>query len=113
MKYVYLASPYSHADPAVRLQRYHDVAKIAGWLMLSHHVVFCPITHSHQIGVALGRPVDHEFWLAQDTPLLVHASNVFVAQLEGWRISRGVAHEIDLAKQIGIPITYIDPEGII
>lgn len=110
MDYTYLASPYSHSDPAVRLKRYHDVAYVAGRLMLHGEVVFCPITHSHQIGVAIDRPVDHEFWLRVDTPFLVHASRVKILRLDGWESSRGVAYEEELARTLGIKVFYLFPE---
>jgi hypothetical protein len=108
MDYTYLASPYSHVDEAVRLKRYHEVAAYAGCLALLGEIVFCPITHSHQIGVAINRPVDHEFWLRLDTPFLVHSCRVKVLCLSGWRLSRGVAYEIELAQHLGIPVTYIN-----
>lgn len=107
MHYIYLASAYSHPDPAVRLERYYKVAEVAAKLMKQGEVVFCPITHSHQIGVALDLPVDHDFWSRQDMPFLVHASELMVLMMDGWRESVGVAAEIALAKQLGIPIYFL------
>ncbi len=112
MQYTYLASPYSHADAAVREARYLSVAAAAGRLMAQGENVFCPITHSHAIGEALDRPVDFEFWMWVDTPFLAHASRVTVLLLEGWDKSRGVKHEINLSKTLGIPVDYLTVSGV-
>lgn len=113
MDYTYLASPYSHADEAVRLLRYEQVALVAGKLALTGEIVFCPITHSHQIGVAINRPVDHDFWLRLDRPFLVHASRCKVLRLDGWEKSSGVREEIELSDHLGIPVTYLDLEDFL
>lgn len=108
MIYTYLASPYSHQDEGVRLARYIAVAKAAGELMMQGEVVFCPITHSHQIGIAIDLPTDYTFWMKQDTPFLAHAGSIAVLTLRGWKESRGVTREVAIAKNLGIPVRYID-----
>jgi hypothetical protein len=109
VSYVYLASPYTHKDPAVRLMRYQAAVKKAAQLMRDGEVVFCPIAHSHDIGIALGMPTDHEFWMKQDMPLLANAAKVVVLRIEGWSTSSGVNEEIKYAEQHGIPVEYVDP----
>jgi nucleoside 2-deoxyribosyltransferase len=108
MSYLYLASPYTHKDRAVRLLRHRQAVKKAAQLMLGGAAVFSPIAHSHDIGLFLDRPVDHDFWMMQDLPLLKHADRLMVLRLDGWMESRGMAAEIEYAEANGIPIEYID-----
>jgi hypothetical protein len=109
MSYVYLASPYTHQDRAIRLLRHRAAVKKAAHLMLEGHTVFCPIAHSHDIGLFLDKPVDHEFWMRQDIPLLANASKLLVLRLDGWSSSKGVYEEITYAEAHGIPVEYLDP----
>lgn len=72
-------------------------------------VVFSPISHSHPIDRWFDRPESGTFWKRQDEPFLLGCSKVVVLRLPGWDESLGVAHEIDVALQRGIPVEYIDP----
>ena len=105
----YLASNYSDPDPAVMLERYWAAVRKAAELMLAGECVFSPIAHTHEIGLMLGKPVDHDFWLRQDRAILQHCSMLKVLCLPGWETSKGVAEEISVAKAIGMPIEYIQP----
>lgn len=58
---IYLASPYSDPDPAVREQRYEAACAATVAMLRAGHVVFSPIVHSHPL-VAYGLPTDWAFW---------------------------------------------------
>jgi hypothetical protein len=105
--FVYLASPYSHPDPAVRQQRFEAVCKVAFELMSTGIRVFCPIAHSHPIDIASGVMGSWAFWQYQDAPFLLLCSQLLVLTLPGWKESTGVAYEIKVASARGIPIDYI------
>lgn len=107
----YLASPYSHPDPAERQRRFEATCREAGRLMKRGMAVFSPIAHSHPIEQNFhdGKQEGHEFWLAQDFAVLRHCERLIVLRLEGWEASRGVAAEVEFAGRIGIPVLYIDP----
>ncbi len=109
--FAYLASPYSHADPAVRDERFREACRVAAELMQRGEVVFSPIAHSHSIAEAKPGPwaIDHDFWLRQDAPYLEACSMLYVLALPGWEQSRGVAHEIGRARERGIPVEFISP----
>ncbi len=111
MSFTYLASNYTHPDSAVREYRFQAVCRVAADLMLRGEVIFSPIAHSHPIAEA--RPgdwgVDHEFWKRQDAPYVEACSKMYVLRLDGWEKSRGVAHEIERARERGIPVEFIDP----
>lgn len=108
MNVTYLASPYSHFDPAVMVQRYHAVVREAARRMRRGEVIYCPIAHSHPIGLEMpeGESTNHDFWMKQCIPLLAHSSKLVVYCIPGWDQSRGVNEEIHLAQRLGIPIEY-------
>src|SRR3990167_9554132 len=112
--YIYLASPYTHADPWVKLARYQDACRAAAVLMKRGHVVFSPIAHSHAVEtVGLDRVYSGEFWRHQDIPLLRHADKLIVLTLYGWLQSAGVAWEIELARELDIEVGFMGPEELI
>jgi len=108
LKYIYLASPYSAPTKRERQRRFKQIVKKAGKIMESGVTVFCPIAHSHDIGLHLERPQDHEFWMNQDLPLLFHATALWVVKMKGWKESKGVTEEIAFAKKHHIPIKYLE-----
>jgi hypothetical protein len=46
---IYLASPYSHADDAIRAQWFDAACRAAAELMRAGHTVYSPIVHGHPI----------------------------------------------------------------
>jgi nucleoside 2-deoxyribosyltransferase len=106
---IYLASPYSHVDPAVREQRFTIATRVAAKLIRAGHQVFSPISHSHPIA-SNGVPTDWTFWKAFDRRMLEACDELIVLMLDGWRESRGVQAEINLAIKLGKPIRYVSPE---
>jgi len=104
----YLCSPYSHPEAFVMEQRYQEVCKIAGELMASGDVVFSPIAHSHSIAAQSDLPGSWEFWEQQDRAFLAASSKLVVAMMPGWAESKGVTAEIAIAKELGIPVEYME-----
>lgn len=108
MSYLYLASPYSHPDKEVMEQRFSDVCVIAGRLMASGLVVYCPIASTHPIAVRCDLPRDWDYWKQFDREFIAASSKVIVAMMDGWTVSRGVAAEIAIAHELGIPVEYLE-----
>ena len=112
MDRIYLASPYSHPDSAVRETRYMEAVKAAGRLMKERPgcAVFSPIAHSHMIAEMTRLPSGFEFWQAQDVGFIDHwATRVAVLTLDGWQESRGVKAEIARAEARGLLVEYLEP----
>ena len=103
---IYLASPYSDPDPAVREQRFQAACKAAAWMMRESQMVFSPIAHSHPIA-QYGRSLDWAFWKRYDQAHLANCSAVGVLKLDGWRESRGVQAEVALARGMGLPVSFM------
>jgi len=108
--FIYLASPYSHPDPAEKVKRYEHICRVAGKMMENGEQVFCPIAHSHPIEIlGMTKIHDGDFWLKQDFAILKHAEMLVVCMMPGWSSSHGVNAEIKFAEQNNIPVAYIDP----
>jgi len=106
---IYLASPFSHPDAAVREARFRDACRAAARLMRAGKIVFSPIAHSFPIAQH-GLPVDWHFWEPFDRAHLERCDEVVVLTLDGWRESVGVQAEIRIAAELGKPVRYLDPD---
>ncbi len=104
----YLASPYSHPDPAVREFRFREVCRTAAALLRSGIDVFSPVAHSHPIA-RFGVPTTWEFWQRVDHEYLQSCEGLVVLRLAGWEESVGVRAELELARRWGMPVIEIDP----
>jgi hypothetical protein len=74
-------------------------------------VVFSPISHSHPIAIANPSmpQCDFDYWMKFDEAFLCCSERLLVLMLDGWEESKGVAAEIAIAKEMGIPIEYLGP----
>lgn len=113
MKFIYLASPYTHADPEVRKTRATLAALAAAHLMLAGVTVYSPIAHGHAL--AQVTPVldaqSHSFWMDQCYPMLHHANALYILRAPGWEQSNGVALEHVYAETHGKPI-FVSYNGV-
>lgn len=111
---IYLATPYTHPDPAVRRARFDAVTRAAGALMRRRFLVFSPITMGHPISDACPDiPGDFSYWENACLSYLSEwATALVVLTLDGWRESRGVTTEIAVAREWGLPVKYLSPAGI-
>ena len=103
---IYLASPYSDPDPLVCEQRYGDACRFAASLMRVGRHVFSPIAHSHGIAQH-GVPGDWAYWESLDRRFLGMCDEVAVLMLDGWQESRGVQAEIQIAREMGKPVSFL------
>lgn len=106
---IYLASPYSHPDGAVREQRFRDACCVTARLMERGLTVFSPIVHGHPL-VSHGLPTDWPFWERFDREHLRRCDELVVLTLDGWRESIGVTAEIRIAGELGKPVRYLVPK---
>ena len=107
---IYLATPYSNPDKAVRLARFEYACRIAGRLMAAGHVVFSPIAHTHPIAVRSDLPLDWEYWQRFDREFLKVSEKMVVVMMDGWRESKGISAEVLIAEELQIPIEFIEAE---
>ena len=106
---VYLATPYSHERPAVREHRFNVVNRVAADLMRDGVHIYSPISHTHPIAMAGDLPKGWDFWEQYDRAVLAACMKVIVLRQEGWEESKGVAAEIAIAREMGLPVEFIAP----
>lgn len=109
MKKIYLATPYSHPDPDVRIERFESVNKVAADLMNEGHLVFSPISHTHPIALAGDLPKGWEFWKEYDRTFIEWCDEVHILMLDGWEDSKGVTGEKHIAREMGKPVHFVTP----
>ena len=105
---LYLACPYSDSDPMVRHGRFEAACRAAAGLIRQCKFVFAPIVFSHPL-CAHGTPLDWKFWEQQDRRFVELCDEVVVLTLDGWRESVGVGAEIAIARELGKPVSLLDP----
>ena len=110
MKNIYLACPYSHPDREVRQKRAGLATYVAAHLMENKFIVFSPITHGHAIGGFMSaEKYTWDFWKAHCLSFLHRwADELHVLALENWENSVGVAAELELARELDLPITFLE-----
>ena len=108
-KLIYIASPFTHKDPAIREERTAAACKYAAQLMRNGYVAFSPIAHSTRILQFAELPDTTAFWLQQDLAILERCNEIHVLCLDGWQDSTGVKWELEQATNWSMTIRYIDP----
>ena len=115
----YLACPYSvkAQSPSSRCTEFiakleecraNAATKAAVYLMHSRAWnVFSPITHSHPLHKIGGMQGDWEFWKKIDTEYLEMSCRLVVLCIPGWRESVGVQAEIVIAREMRIPVLFL------
>lgn len=101
---IYLACPYSHEDK--RVMRHRERIATAYTALLFPHPVFSPLTHGKPLEPLLGKRPHHE-WIEQTEGILRVCKNLTVMTLSGWLESKGVLSEIEVAKELGMPVHYL------
>lgn len=108
---IYLCSAYTHSDPAVVEQRFEAACRATAALIRQGKIVLSPIVHSHPL-CRFGLPGDWGFWQRQDITYLQACDEVVVLKLDGWQQSRGVQAEIAMARALGKPVSFIEPNDL-
>lgn len=109
----YLATVYSKHKEGLDAA-YIDAARIAAKLLVAGIKVYSPIAHTHPLAVYGGLdPLDHAIWLPFDEAMMNAADILIVAQMDGWEVSKGIAHEIKFFETRGKPIYDLDPATMV
>lgn len=100
----YFATPYSDPSPAVVESRYLQALVLEVELIHMGYCLLAPIAMSHQQAQRFGLPGHFEFWKDRDELFIDRCDGVIVADIPGWKESRGVTAEIAYAKAQGKPV---------
>jgi len=111
--YYYLSNPYngSYDDKELRAR---IAAQVCGFLLRRNIHAWSPIVHNHAMLKTVEFTLEERrsLILDFDFSLLRHAEAMIIIMMDGWKKSFGVGAEIDLCKQLSIPIKYLDPKDI-
>jgi len=106
---IYLASPYSHPDSAIRRERYAAALLYCKRQMSVGQVIFSPIVYGHQFATAFSLPTDHNYWQGFNERVLIPCNQVHVLALPGHTESEGIRAERAFAEAYGISILVVQP----
>lgn len=107
---IYLASPYSSPSHEVREERFKAVARADLFLNSQGVQSFSPIAHWHVVALENTLPTDASTWSDINKRWVSKASKIAVLCLPGWEQSEGIILELHWAKELDIPVVYLDPE---
>lgn len=109
---IYVASPYWHQDQSIINERMEIVYSIVAKLMRDGNSAVTPML-MHEVVLRHNLPNDFAFWGDYSFNLLKRCDELHVVTIDGWDRSRGVAEEIRFARELNIPVVFIDDEGAI
>lgn len=105
---VYLATPYSKYRFGIE-HAFRDASALAAKLLKLGVKVYSPIAHTHPLAIYGSiDPLDHGIWLPFDEAMMTASHALIVAQMQGWRDSKGVLHEIKFFAEQRKPVFYLD-----
>lgn len=103
----YLATPYSKYPRGIH-HAFVDASEYAAGLLKKGVRVYSPIAHTHPLAI-YGNvdPFDHSIWIPFDETMMELADACLVAEMSGWKESKGVAHEIAFFERAQKPVIYL------
>jgi hypothetical protein len=106
---IYLASPFTHDDPVIRLSRVEAARLMVEKLMFQYRLsVFSPVVYGWAVvSTSPNLPTDFSSWRILNDSMIYACSGVFVLEIGGWKGSAGIEHELRLAQELNKPITFI------
>lgn len=112
--HIYLAAPY-RGTPAEIQERMGIFSRVCRLLRLQGHFVTTPLLHHYTFD---GADIDGDYWLEYSEELLRRlldspytTAALYLLQLPGWDKSSGVAKELSVAAQHGIPVYIVDKDA--
>ena len=104
---IYLASPYSHNNPAVREERFLQTRAFTIFYLRQTFPIFSPIVYGKDMETQLGHTFEN--WQILNDAMVKACTQMWVLQLDGWEDSRGIAHELTLARRLHKQVVYFPP----
>lgn len=106
----YLATPYSKYEGGNLELAFREAARLAAQLMQCGVIVYSPIAHTHPLAIYGDvDPLDHDIWLPFDEAMMQRCDVLIVAQMNGWKDSKGINHEIAFFTKRKRTIFLLDP----
>ncbi|MGC0362904.1 hypothetical protein ABH922_000888 [Rhodococcus sp. 27YEA15] len=98
MRKIFLACPYSHADPGVVESRFIESNRTAAAIVESGNVVFSQVSMSHPINLTFvdkDKAAIGNLWAPIDEIFMDMLDELIILDLPGWDQSSGIKREIE------------------
>lgn len=112
MPFIYLATPYTHQQQKVMQRRYELAKSVVETLTDRGEVVYSPVVYCHPLVAGRDKQAkrrDFNIWRHHNMAFLRVCWELWVVQFAGFSESQGMAAEIELAKQLHLPIQWWKP----
>jgi hypothetical protein len=106
-KFWYLATTYT-IHKTGKEQANLDASKMSAFLQDNDIFVFSPVAHFHDMHGFSKNGDDYEFWMKYCFKFVSLSKGVIVCTMPGWEQSKGIAREVKLALELGLPAIYTD-----
>jgi len=96
MRIYYLASPYTHHEKSVRVERFKAANKAAAHLIERKLIVYSPISMTHPIDEVMAdedATLGSDYWVNFDEAFMEFCTEMIILPLEGWQASSGIKRE--------------------
>lgn len=103
---IYLASPYNHRDPRVKVIRYEAAKQVVVDYLHQGTYIYSPILHNHPVAMIKDLGTEKE-WLDYDFTMLRRCDELWILMVPGTEMSSGVRQEIEHAKELRLPIKEV------
>lgn len=105
--YIYLASPYHHAEMSTMERRAYLAREMAAQLAVRGKLVYCPIASWHEAAKEFKLPKTFDYWRQLNVEFLRRSDHLYILRIPGWAVSAGINDEVALAQNLGLPITLV------
>lgn len=107
MTFGYVASPYTTDDREQQAAWIDATMRYCRDSFLENEPVYSPIVHWEGIADIYNLPTDAAAWSVQNRAMLRAADVLIVLCLPGWENSKGIAMEIEWAKELEKDVIYV------
>lgn len=106
--FIYVASPYSHKNPAIEEERFKTAQKFIAEMQSanSKDLYYSPIVYFHPLKVKFNLPGTFESHREVDLDTIRICDKLLILTMPGWADSVGVTEEIEFARSLNKPIEY-------
>ncbi len=104
---IYLATPYTHKNDEIREIRFRQACMIGAKLIEEGHRLFSPIVAYHPMSWYGNFKTDYHTFGSFCKIHMSISTILYIAEFSGWEDSVGVASEMLLAEQQGLPIFHV------
>lgn len=109
MSLIYLASPYSHPNEAVRFTRFMKAQEFCARELQLGVPIFSPIVYCWQFEQKYKLPGDADYWKDLNLAWLRASTALWILKLDGWQDSAGINFEAREAGRMGMVVVMKEP----